>query len=81
MDRIRRSIEALRTLARHPNASDVGLLKAEQEIKDCLRTLSSSEKENAVEQLRDYARAAIAQQPAEARFWEGVIDYLTFRAR
>jgi len=81
MDRTPLSIGALRTLAEQPGAADVGLLTAEREINDCLRLLSGSEKEKAVEQLRDYARGAIAEQPAKAPFWEGMIDYLTFRAR
>jgi hypothetical protein len=76
MDRTQLTIQALRTLATQPGAADVGLLKVEQEIGDCLRSLSGCEKDKAIGQLRDAARAE-RQSP----FWEGVIDFLNFRAR
>ena len=74
MDRLPPLIDALRMLAKQPDAEGVGLLTAERGINEYVGTFDGSARRSELERIRDVARTEAKERPNESSFWTTVED-------
>jgi hypothetical protein len=75
MDRFESLIAALRKLATDPRLDEYKrLLGAERAIKDYIHFHQGTDRQSALERLRDAARTKAAKRPSESDFWISVED-------
>jgi hypothetical protein len=75
MDRFESLIAALRKLATDPHFEDYKrLLGAERAIKDYIHFYQGTDRQSALERLREAARTKAAKRTDESEFWTSVAD-------
>ena len=73
MDRFESLIAVLRKLATDPHLEGYKrLLGAERAIKDYIHFYQGTDRQSALERLRDAARTKVAKRPGESDFWTSV---------
>jgi hypothetical protein len=78
MDRFESLIAALRKLATDPHFEEhKRLLGAERAIKDYVHFYQGTDRQSALERLREAARTKAAKRPSESDFWISVEDIAT----
>ncbi len=78
MDRFESLIAALRKLATDPKLDEYKrLLGAERAIKDYIHFYQGTDRQSALERLREVARTKAAKRPGESNFWTSVEDFVS----
>jgi hypothetical protein len=75
MDRFESLIATLRKLATDPHLEEhKRLLGAERAIKDYIHFYEGTDRQSALERLRETARTKVAKRPGDSDFWTSVED-------